>query len=159
MICDQLALWRRYAALSPWFDAAFAYLEAVTPDLANGRHAVDGDNVFALVQRYLTKPAEQCVFEAHRQYIDVQFVVAGRETILWSPLPALTRVTQPYDAGKDVALFGPVATATPLHLAAGQFAVLFPEDGHAPCAEWNGPTEVMKVVVKVRASSTAPQQA
>jgi YhcH/YjgK/YiaL family protein len=36
-----------------------------------------------------------------------------------------------------------------VQLRAGQFALLFPEDGHAPSCAWDAPAEVLKVVVKV----------
>ena len=76
---------------------------------------------------------------------------AGRETILWSPLAALTQVTQPYAAERDIAFFANPPQWTPLNLQAGQFAIFFPEDGHAPGLECAGPSAVRKVVIKVRA--------
>ncbi len=150
MILDQLSQWQRYAAVSPRLGAAFRFLEGVTATAAAGRHDLEGDNLYALVQRYTTKPAKDCALEAHRKYADIQFMFRGRETILWSPLSLLAAVTHPYDAEKDYALFQPVVTATPLHLSDGHFAVFFPEDGHAPCGQWDGPSDVLKVVVKVR---------
>ncbi len=47
--------------------------------VALGRHDLDGDDLFALVQEYTTRAADECVWEAHRRYIDVQFVVTGAE--------------------------------------------------------------------------------
>ena len=150
MILDCLPQWRQYATTLPGLDKAFAYLETIQADCPTGRNELDGDRVYALVQRYRTKPHDQGKLESHRKYADVQFLVAGRETILWAPLAALTTVTQPYDATKDIAFFGPVAGATPLHLSAGQFTILFPADGHAPGLETEGALDVVKVVVKVR---------
>ena len=148
MILDQLSQWRRYAALGVRFEQGFRYLETVRHSSPLGRYELDGTNLYALVQTYPTQPVAQCRFEAHRQYADIQYVVAGNETILWTPLAALPTVTQPYDAGKDVALFAAPATMTPLPLVTGQFAVFFPADGHAPGGGSGG--DVLKVVVKVR---------
>ncbi len=150
MILDNLTQWRRYAALSPRFERAFAFLQRVDDTTPVGRQEIDGDNVYALVQKYTTKPAANGQFEAHRKYIDVQYVQAGRETILWAPLASLTQVNMPYDEQQDAALFAQVPTATLLRLSAGQFTILFPEDGHVPCCVWDQPCEVHKVVVKVR---------
>jgi YhcH/YjgK/YiaL family protein len=150
MIFDQLSQWRRYAKLGARFEQACRYLETVNAQTPLGRHELDGNNLFALVQTYPTKPVEQCRFEAHRQYTDIQFIVTGREKILWSPLAALTTVTQPYNAEKDVAFFAAPAVATPLPMESGQFAVFFPEDGHAPGAECGGIAAVLKVVMKLR---------
>jgi biofilm protein TabA len=151
MILDNLDQCQKYAALSPGFANAFEFLRTFDGKLANGRYELDGDNVYAMVQRYTTKPSAKGVFEAHRKYIDVQFVFAGRETILWAPLSALeAKTTEPYKEDGDYALFALVPTATPLRLGPHQLAILFPEDGHVPCCEWDGPCEVTKVVVKVK---------
>ena len=150
MITDTLAQRRRYTGLSSRFAAAFEFLEKLSATRPDGRHDLDGDNCFALVQSYPTRPLAQALFEAHRQYIDIQFMQAGRETILWSPLAALTQVTQPYAAERDIAFFANPPQWTPLNLQAGQFAIFFPEDGHAPGLECAGPAEVRKVVIKVR---------
>jgi YhcH/YjgK/YiaL family protein len=150
MIADTLAERRRYSSLSPRFAAAFDFLEQLPGDVALGRHDLDGDNCFALVQTYTTKPLAQAKFEAHQQYIDIQFIQSGTETLLWTPLSALTVTTQPYAAEKDVAFFATPSQFTPLILRAGEFAIFYPTDGHAPCLECGTANEVRKVVIKVR---------
>lgn len=149
MILDTLPLWHRYAPLNPRFAAAFAFLEGVTAATADGRHDIDGDAIYALVQRYQTRPQARPQLEAHRRYIDIQFIVRGREVIHWAPLATLSEVTLPYDAAKDAGLFAATSRLVPVGLAAGQFAILFPDDAHAPCCAWDDPEEVIKVVVKV----------
>ncbi|NDG71800.1 MAG: DUF386 domain-containing protein, partial [Proteobacteria bacterium] len=72
---------------------------------APGRYEIDGDRVFALVQKYTTKPVESALYEAHRRYSDIQFIFSGRETILWAPLAAMSEQTMPYDEAKDAALW------------------------------------------------------
>lgn len=151
MIQDILENSSRYEALSPRFAKAFAFLRTVDGTQTPGRHEIDGDDVFALVQTYATKPVESALFEAHRKYIDVQYLHQGRETILWAPLAAMKEATMLYDDSKDAALWKRVPDTTPLHLSAGHFAILFPEDAHAPCVEWENSQDVFKVVVKVAA--------
>jgi biofilm protein TabA len=150
MILDILDHALRYASLTSRFANAFEFLKKADTSLKLGRHEIDGDNVFALVQKYTTKPLEKAQFEVHRKYIDVQFVHSGRETILWAPLASLKKVTMPYTDEQDAALFSLIPDSTPMHLSAGHFAILYPEDGHAPCCVWDAPCEVCKVVVKVR---------
>ena len=89
--------------------------------------------------------AEQALLEFHRRYIDIQFVVAGIDLIGWLPTPSCQRVSTPYDEAKDVGFFYD-RPATWLSVAAGQFALFFPEDAHAPLA---GQGAVHKAVVKV----------
>jgi len=149
MILDILPQWHRYAPLNPRFARAFTFLEAVTPEIADGRHDIEGDAAYALVQRYRTRPVADPRLEAHRRFIDIQYLVAGRELIFWSSLATLAEATVPYDQVKEAALFAAVDGMVPVRLAAGQFAIFFPADAHAPCCVWDGPEDVVKVVVKV----------
>lgn len=149
MIHDTLENSARYEALSPRFAQAFAYLRGVDGTQPLGRVAIAGDDVFAIVQTYTTKPQEKALFEAHRKYIDVQFIHSGRETILWAPLATMKEETLAYTEEKEAALWKLVPDMTPLHLTAGHFCILYPEDAHAPCVEWDAPSEIFKVVVKV----------
>ena len=149
MIADTLSQCRRYTTLSPRFAAAFEFLEQLPADQPLGRHELDGDNCFALVQTYATKPIAEAKFESHRKYIDIQFIQAGCETLLWSPLAVLTKIIEPYDAIRDIAFYAPPPQVTPIHLCAGEFTIFFPADGHAPGLEYSGPTEVRKVVIKI----------
>ncbi|HEV7403836.1 MAG TPA: YhcH/YjgK/YiaL family protein [Chthoniobacteraceae bacterium] len=149
MIADTLAQSSRYASLAPRFAAAFAFLRHLSADQPLGRHDIDGDDCFALVQAYTTKPIADAKFEAHRSCIDIQFIQSGQETLLWAPLAGLAE-TRGYDGEKDFALFATPLMATPLRLRAGEFTIFFPEDAHAPGLELDGPCQVRKVVIKVR---------
>lgn len=149
MVLDTLANAARYESLNSRFTKAFAFLLTVDGTQELGRHDLDGDHCFALVQTYETKPIEKAKFEAHRKYIDVQFIQSGRETILWAPLDTMKEETMAYSEEKDAALWKLTADTTPLHVSAGHFAILWPEDAHAPCIEWDKPEQVFKVVIKV----------
>jgi biofilm protein TabA len=150
MIATDLAHAERQLPPTPGLRLALAFLaRADLAELPDGRVAIDGERVFAMVQRYTTVQTDAPRFEAHRRYCDVQFVVSGRETIGWAPLARL-RVTEPYDAAQE-ACFGVVAAAdvTGVLLGAGQLVVLYPEDAHAPQLAAGGPSPVHKIVVKV----------
>lgn len=150
MILDSLKFWRQYAALSPLFPVAFSFLENLPAQPAVGRCEIEGEDVFAFVQRQMTAPVETGQYEAHRRYIDIQYMLHGREITHWTPLPLLTDVIMPFDIEKDAMLFGPAPGGEPIRVQAGQFAVFFPHDGHIPACAWGEPAEVLKVVVKVR---------
>lgn len=154
MIADTLAQSSRYASLAPHFAAAFAYLRTLPTGQPPGRYDLSGDDCFALVQSYTTKPIAEAKFEAHRKHIDIQFIRSGQETLLWAPLAGLAE-TQAYNGEKDFALFATPGVATPLKLRAGEFAIFFPEDAHAPGRELDAPCEVHKVVIKVRIQGKA----
>jgi biofilm protein TabA len=149
MITDTLELCHRYASLHPRFAAAFEYLKKLPADQPLGRHEIDGDNCFALTQSYTTKLAADGKFESHEKYIDIQFIQTGAETLLWAPRATL-KVTQPYNAEKDVAFYAMPARTTPVNLVAGEFVIFFPEDGHAPGIEFGSAATVRKIVIKIR---------
>ncbi len=115
--------------------------------LPDGRTEIDGDRVFALTQRYETVNDAILKFEHHQKYIDIQVIVSGVEVIGWTDAGRL-EVTKPYDKEKDVC-FGKAAAWTPVRLDAGQLAVFWPSDAHAPKQCAGAPASVMKVVVKV----------
>lgn len=149
MVLDTLANATRYERLNSRFAKAFAYLRTVDGTQQLGRHDLDGDQCYALVQTYETKPVEKAKFEAHRKYIDIQFIQNGRETILWAPLVTMKEETMSYSDEKDATLWKLTPDLTPLQVSAGHFAILWPEDAHAPCVEWGNSETVFKVVVKV----------
>ncbi len=118
-------------------------------DLSDGRIQIDGQKVFAIVQRYETIDTGSPKFEYHKKYIDVQFIASGKEIIGWVPVEGI-RITEAYDADKDVA-FGSAEAGdwTPLSLQAGRVVVFYPEDGHAPRLAFGKASAVTKIVVKV----------
>ncbi len=151
MIVAYLTHIAKQAASSPRLRDALNFLQQ-TPlqSLAVGRVEIEGSQVYALVQSYNSRPeTDQPRFEAHRRYMDVQYVVSGVELIGWAPLEQLT-VTAPYNIEKDM-LLGTVDAAerTLVHLAAGQAAILYPSDAHAPGLAAGASEAVKKVVVKV----------
>jgi YhcH/YjgK/YiaL family protein len=115
-----------------------------------GRIEIDGDRLFALVQEYTTLRPEQCVWEAHRKYIDVQFVVTGAERMGYALLSQM-REREPYDAARDVTFFEPANEF--VIVRAGTFAIFGPDDVHSPCHAAGKPQRVRKVVVKAAVST------
>ena len=152
MIVDVLANAERYHSLHPRLAAAFDYLAAFDPATPDGKYPIDGDAVYAQVQSYATKPAAEKKWESHRRYLDVQYLVSGRERMTVAPLGALAGATS-YNDTKDVINYtGPTGAASSLYVEGGQFAIFFPQDGHQPGVEADtsaGNEAVRKVVVKV----------
>ncbi|UZP67502.1 YhcH/YjgK/YiaL family protein [Desulfovibrio mangrovi] len=156
MIVDTLENWRTYP-LGPTWEKAFLFLESLTPEMAVGKYAIDGTDIFAVVAEYETVPENSKPYESHREYMDVQFLLRGHEWFDYAPVKALA-VTQDYDPAKgDVMRYArDGAPTTRITLGDGVFAALYPEDGHAPGVAMDGkPAPVKKVVVKVRVSLLA----
>lgn len=139
----------RYSAALPGMDEALAWLRAFDPALPDGRHAIDGDRVFALVSSYATGPATEKRFEAHRRHADIQWIAAGAERILYLPAEGVA-VAEPYSEENDILFFEEPKASTSLLLNTDDAAVFFPEDAHKPGCMAGARHDVRKVVVKIR---------
>lgn len=149
MIIDHLKNAHLYAQPGTRLHAAFEFLRRFDPATPDGRVDVDGDNVFALVQGYDTRPMGKCKFEAHRKYIDIQYVHDGGEIMGWRPAGDL-EIANDYDEEKDVMFFEQPQAFTPCEVTAGLFTVFFPDDAHEPGIRLMGHAHVKKVVMKIR---------
>jgi YhcH/YjgK/YiaL family protein len=146
LIIDCLEDARRYARLHPLFPRAFETLErGDLMSLPSGKHAIEGDRLYLVIALDLGAGAGGAVLEAHRKYIDIQFVIEGTDMIGWRPVRECSHVSQPYDASKDVELYAesPLAWSP---LAGSRFAVYFPADAHAPLG---GTGRLRRAIVKV----------
>lgn len=146
MILDEIDYWKTYLALHPYFRDAFLYLTG-SPPLEPGRYELEPAHTYALVQQYKTQPDEGNLFEAHREYIDIQYLLEGEETIYYAPVTQLSAGT--YDAEKDWQTLSGEGQA--LTLRARQFAIFFPQDAHRPGKAAGTITPVKKIVIKVPA--------
>lgn len=152
MILDRLENADMYRALSGELVLAFDYLRKTDfRAAAEGRQEIDGDRVYAIVLRYRPKPLAEAMWEAHRRYIDVQYVAEGSERMGCTNLRGDLPVRQAYDAKKDLVFYD--AAGDLFQVRAGGFAVFAPHDVHAPGLAIDSPetaSEVCKVVVKCR---------
>ena len=89
-------------------------------------------------------------YEAHQEYIDIQYLLKGSEKICCLPLEYL-KETKSYKTEIDVAFYE-VENVKPQEMLIGNgyFAVFYPQDGHMPCLKVSIPVDVKKVVVKVK---------
>lgn len=149
MILDYLDRAARYNGLDAPFQKAFAWLrETDLAPLTTGRHEIDGDRIFAMVNAYDTVDPSGEKMEAHRAHIDLQYMVRGTELVGHDFL----RTQEPskaYDPDKDFMLFDETPSFFSL-FQEGMFAIFYPEDLHMPNIRAGSPGWVKKVVVKIK---------
>ena|ERR1700754_1241661 len=150
MITSTLSQLHWHKVISPNFEKAIQYtLSTDFTSMTTGKYQIDGDDIFAIVNEYTTKPLSECNSESHRDYADIQIIISGAERFGYTPLldqPA----TVPYDPERDVALYDiPEEELNYITLRAGQFIIFFPTDIHQPEVFLHQPDVVKKVVVKV----------
>ncbi len=151
MVKDHLKNWKQYETLHPLFPKAFAFIQkAVEENFAVGKYELEGKELYAMVQEYDTKTDDATKTEAHRKYIDIQFLVSGRECIQVFDMEQAVPLAE-FDGEKDVGFYQNDANATACILQAGDYCILFPWDAHRPgmCLN-NLPAPVKKIVVKIK---------
>lgn len=153
MMADRLINWKRYFSAKPWRQS-FEFLESLTPAAEDSNFIpIQGEDIFARIMTYPTRPAEEGLIEAHNVYIDIQMSLSGSESIDVFARSGLD-ISVPYDAEKEFLLFHP--NRPPLATVRnepGIFTVLFADDAHRAQMLVSGqPETVKKVVIKLRAS-------
>ena len=146
---DTLEHLGKYAAMDQGLAAGLEYLaKAAVSGLADGKYPIDGERLRASVSTSRTREPEAVPFEAHRRYIDIQYLLSGSESVYWMPREGCV-VRQEYSTEKDIELLAD-GRASALILRPGIFAVFFPSDAHKPGCFSARQEEVQKLVIKVR---------
>ncbi len=148
MIIDSLENADKYVMLHPGFKKGIDFLRSnAVHDLPLGKHEIEGSRLFAIIQEYDTLDIATEKMEAHRKYIDIQYVVEGCEHVGHDIL-----TNQPmhmeYSEKEDYLLVAS-EPAFFTKFDAGMFMIFFPTDLHAPCLNPGRVERVKKVVVKV----------
>lgn len=118
--------------------------------LADGTYEIDGKRVFAMLQSYRTRQqTHEMMFEAHKKYIDLQYIVNGIEKIRWARLDSVDLVEEKYSTGGDIAFYEGDAMFD-FTLTKGTFLLLYPEDAHLPGLSAQKDVNVRKIVFKIQ---------
>lgn len=115
-------------------------------ELEDRTYEVDGSILYFFIQSYPTRPANPTP-EAHRKYIDIQYMISGTECMGVAQLEDMTEEVSA-NPQKDIWFYhGPMDSVT---VSEGMFTVFFPNDAHAPCVSPpEGPNDVRKCVFKI----------
>ena len=147
---DRLEHLAEYAGISPAFAKAVEFLQkSDLAALAAGRHEIDGDECFAIVNdaAELVAPAERKV-EVHRVYFDIQIPLSGEETYGLAEFDPAAEGS--FDESKDIGFYD--QKVVPVTLKPGEFAVFYPDTcAHAPACTLGEPCSIRKIIVKVKA--------
>ena len=145
MIFDNIKNKELYINLHPLFRAAFEFMESAG-EKEPGTYEIDGKNIYAMVQEYVGKePNEK--FEAHKKYIDVQYIISGKENMEVTA-KNMCQPMSDYNEEKDAQYYTCHGLKTKIQAGEGDFAVFYPEDVHKPGIKLNDGT-IKKVVVKI----------
>ncbi|MBK0382797.1 YhcH/YjgK/YiaL family protein [Pedobacter sp. SD-b] len=147
-LTDQEEFAKQYRANKMVWDKAFEWMKSQDlENLAVGKYPIDGENAFASITEMVDKPFEKTGWESHKKYIDLQYIISGKEKIGVAPA-ATAEIIHPYNAEKDAANYkiddAIYDIATPK-----EFYLFFPENAHRPSIKVND-EKVKKLVIKIR---------
>lgn len=150
MIFDNIKNAQTYFKLGANFKKAFEFLQGA-PGLQLGKYEIEGDNIWANIQEYQTKLPQEGRLEAHRKYIDIQFIIKGEEKFGCLNI-AQTLEDTPYSVQDDLEFLKAKEGENINFIKAkeGDFLIFFPSDAHMPCICTDVPKYLKKAVVKIR---------
>lgn len=146
MIFDTLENIKNYEGTGRVYTALKFLAETDFTKMDLGRYELQSDDIFYMVQRYETDP-DKTISEAHKKYIDIQFMVDGEEIIGVAPISCEKTETEAKPQN-DVWFYE--CKTEPLTLIKNSFMVLYPNDLHCPGVAVDKPLSCLKVVVKVK---------
>ena len=138
MITDTITNAARYAALHPDFAA-----------LPDGQVPCANPNIRLFIGSEPMRSKAEAKPEAHLKHIDIQVPISGEETYGWIDRSRLQH-GQGYNEERDIEFFR-CTPETWFDLEIGEFALFFPNDGHAPLVGKPGQT-IRKAVFKIRSA-------
>ncbi|WP_329904369.1 YhcH/YjgK/YiaL family protein [Porphyromonas pogonae] len=147
MIVASLRDSARYESLHPLFKDAFEYIK--NNDLLHhelGRIEIKGNDLFINNVNPDSMKQEDQLMEVHEDYLDIHILLEGKERIGWKPTFNCTKPKGEFDHENDYILYYDEPSAY-VDLCPGQFAIVYPEDAHAPLI---GQGKIRKLIVKVK---------
>ena len=147
MIIDTLDNLGKYVALNPLFADVVEFLKSHDlQTMEAGSYPIKDKDVALKLSLTKQRTKETAFLETHIDMIDIQVPVTCAETFGYSPLCDLPAFE--YNAEKDITKYGDTKPQTYVTVAPGQFAIFFPQDGHAPCIIEE--EEIKKAIFKVK---------
>ena len=134
---------KKYASLLPGIEEAFDAVNALQSYEAETYPLSNGNRFFVAVGT--TKAPD--VAEAHRKYLDIQYIVKGKEVVGWADLADCT-IQGEFNEEKDIGKY--TGNFEFININEGICYVAFPEDAHMPGRHLDVPNDFVKVVVKLK---------
>ena len=134
----------KYKSMLPGIEEAFAAVNALTEYEDKKNYPLSNGNRFFLAVQSTKAPD---LAEAHRQYLDIQYIVKGQEVVGYAPLEACEIVGE-FNEEKDIGKYS--GNFEYITIGEGMCYVAFPEDAHMPGRHLDVPNDFVKVVVKLK---------
>lgn len=132
MIIDNLENLMLYAPLNPLIEEVWKFMQSHDwKNMANGHYELIANRLFVNIEDDPGRTKNEAVIEYHRRMIDIQVPLNRNEIYGYVPVGDLPNI--PFDTEKDIAKQPNACPRGYMTLRPGEFAIFFPQDGHAPC--------------------------
>ncbi len=142
------------------FEKAFLYIEKLQDKNSSEYKSISNikvdecnkivldENCFVLEQSYITKDKENCLYESHKKYIDIQYMFEGDEIMEVENVNNLL-ITTEYNEELDYAKYAQSSSSSILKIRENEFAIFYPNDAHMPCIKIDENKKIIKAVFKI----------
>ena len=111
------------------------------------KYKVD-ETFFYSIQTYVTKDEKKCDFESHKQHVDIQIILEGKEAIDVADISRLT-IKEAYNSDLDRAIWNTPIRSSRMTLTKGNYIILYPENAHKGAISVERKEKVIKLIGKV----------
>ncbi len=148
MILDSIRNKHNYRDF-PLLYQALCYLEKLSEDVfSQSSLIVINGHMFCSLVTLMSRPKSECIYESHRKFIDLHYILDGTEGIATADVSTMFPKT-PFDLEKDIGFYTGEETAMSF-LHAGDFMVRYPNDAHMVAIMDKEPEEIRKIIVKIK---------
>ena len=113
--------------------------------MPNDKYAIDGDNVFVTIMDIIPSAEDTRVWEAHKEYIDIHYILSGCERIKIGYLADMEMGEYTHDV-----YFGEGTGVITHDLYVGDSCICSPDDVHKVGILLNGVETYRKAVFKIK---------
>lgn len=153
MVFDVLENAEQYYCFGRLYRKAFEWLkETDILSLSLGRHDIEGDDLYALVQEYETRTVDTCEMETHIKYIDIHYIAQGYEYIAYADRSKMYPATHIGREIPDTVLYEKEYN-NKIFMEKGDIMICFLNDAHMPRRIALNKVLVRKVIIKLRATA------
>lgn len=133
------------------YDRIRLFLAATSHPPHGAMETLGGPELLVRVLRLETKVREDCRYETHQEYTDLQCIRGGGELIDWTLQGGLRPVGE-YDPTHDVSFYETGEPTATLQMKSGMFVIFRGHDAHRPQIAAPGFQWVDKFVFKIHNS-------
>jgi YhcH/YjgK/YiaL family protein len=116
----------------------------------DGTHKTGNSDFYYIISTYNTSASmEEKPAEAHRKYIDLQYILYGEEKIGYADYRNTKMSLKEYNGETDIELFSRIEDESFFILKKDMYCIFFPEDVHRPGLTNRETRGIRKIIVKI----------